>query len=313
MRTASIGSPRCPRASTQVTATLAGFAAGKRACDVSVGQVPRLEIALQISGVAEQVQVTADATVLDMSSTKTATTINSRVIEELPRGRSFNSLLQVAPGVRPEPKAGTAGVGGYQVDGASGSENVFVIDGVDVSDVRRSSLGEKDAIPFEFVQELQVKSGGFDAEFGGALGGVINVVSKSGTDVYRGEVMYQFTGSASTIRQDLERGAEHAGSVVTGNQDPRGYFRRDPDNQTLAEFFQPPEDDYSGSDLRLHPRRPARAQTVCASSWATCRRTIEHRPRRSTSAPAVCAPRPRAVSSTVVSAVSTTRRRRACS
>ncbi len=100
--------------------------------------------------------------------------------EQLPRGRTFNTLLQVAPGVRAESKSGSAGVGGYQFDGASGSENVFIVDGVDVSNIRNASLGVQDAIPFEFVQEVQVKSGGFEAEFGGALGGVVNVISKSG-------------------------------------------------------------------------------------------------------------------------------------
>lgn len=208
-----------------VTATLSGFTASKARVQVGVGQTPRLDFALQVSGVAEQVQVTADATVLDMTSTKTATTITQKMIEELPRGRTFNTLLQVAPGVRMEPKAGTAGVGGYQVDGASGSENVFIVDGVDVSNLRNSSLGTSDAIPFEFLQELQVKSGGFDAEFGGALGGVVNVISKSGTDVFRGDLMYQFTGS----------------SLNTG---PRGTWRRDPLSVTTAEFFEAPEDDY---------------------------------------------------------------------
>ena len=118
-----------------------------------------------------------------MGSSRTATVITSEVIQDLPRGRTFNTLLQLAPGVRPEPKAGSAGVGGYQVDGASGSENVFVVDGVDVSSIRNSSLLAANAIPFEFLTEVQVNSGGFNAEFGGALGGVVNVVSKSGTDV----------------------------------------------------------------------------------------------------------------------------------
>jgi hypothetical protein len=207
-----------------VAASLSGFSTAKARVQVSVGQTPRLDLGLQVSGVAEQVQVTADATVLDMTSTKTATTITQKMIEELPRGRTFNTLLQVAPGVRMEPKSGTAGVGGYQVDGASGSENVFIVDGVDVSNLRNSSLGTADAIPFEFLQELQVKSGGFDAEFGGAMGGVVNVISKSGTDVYRGDVMYQFTGSSL-------------------NEGPRGTWRRDPLNVTQAEFFVAPEDD----------------------------------------------------------------------
>jgi len=216
--------PSLPPGEYTLTATLTGFSRAQSRVEVGVGQTPRLDFALQVGGVAEQVQVTADSQVLDMTSTKTATTISQKVIEQLPRGRTFNTVLQIAPGVRQEPKAGTAGVGGYQVDGASGSENVFVLDGVDVSNIRRASLDTQDAVPFEFVQEIQVKSGGFDAEFGGALGGVVNVVSKSGTDTYRGDALYQFTGSSL-------------------NEGPRGTFRNDPLNVQQAEFFQPPEDD----------------------------------------------------------------------
>jgi hypothetical protein len=217
-----------------VTATLSGFTVAKARVPVTAGAVPRVELALQVSGVAEQVQVTADTSALDMGSSRTATVITAEVIKDLPPGRTFNTLLQLAPGVRPEPKAGSAGVGGYQVDGASGSENVFVVDGVDVSSVRNSSLGAANAIPFEFVTELQVNSGGFNAEYGGALGGVVNVVSKSGTDVFRGEGLYQFSGSS------LNSGI---GNTV-GSSSYRT-FRRNPDNVTEAEFFQAPEDDYT--------------------------------------------------------------------
>jgi Carboxypeptidase regulatory-like domain/TonB-dependent Receptor Plug Domain/TonB dependent receptor len=220
----------------EVSASLSGFSASKARVAVSAGQTPRLDIGLQVEGVAEQVQVTADATVLDMSSSKTATTISEKVIAELPRGRTFNTLLQMAPGVRSEPKSGTAGVGGYQVDGASGSENVFIVDGVDVSNVRRASLDAAGAVPFEFLQEVQVNSGGFSAEYGGALGGVVNVVSKSGTDIYRGEVLYQFSGDA------LNTDAATGNTPATG---PKGTWRRDPLNQAVAEFFKPAEDSYT--------------------------------------------------------------------
>lgn len=210
-----------------VTANMSGFTAAKSPqFGLNVGQTLKIDMALSIGGVTEQVQVSADATVLDLTSSQTATTINAKEIEQLPRGRTFNSLLQMAPGVRAESKAGSAGVGGYQVDGASGSENIFILDGVDVSNLRNSSLGSQDAIPFEFVQQMEVKSGGFEAQFGGALGGVINVVSKSGTDQFRGEVLYQYSGS----------------SMNTG---PRGRYRQNVDNAAEAEFFQPTEDDYS--------------------------------------------------------------------
>ena len=180
--------PALPPGTYQVTAALSGFQTTKsQIVQLSVGQVLRVDVTLPLGGVTEAVQVTAESTVLDVASARTATTLTARVIEELPRGRTFNTLLQLAPGVRAESKSGSVGVGGYQFDGTSGSENVFVVDGVDVSNIRNGSLGVQDAIPFEFVQELQIKSGGFEAEFGGALGGVVNVISKSGSDTFRGE------------------------------------------------------------------------------------------------------------------------------
>ncbi len=219
--------PALPPGDYLVTATLPGFREAKsQIITLSVGQVLKSDLTMALAGVSEDVQVTAGQTVLDVASARTTTTISAKLMEQLPRGRTFNTLLQVAPGVRQEPKAGSAGVGGYQFDGASGSENVFIVDGVDVSNIRNASLGTSDAIPFEFLQEVQVKSGGFEAEFGGALGGVVNVVSKSGTDKYHGEALYQFSGS----------------SLNTG---PRGTFRRDPFDATKAEFFQADEDDYT--------------------------------------------------------------------
>ena len=158
--------PALPPGTYQVTAALSGFQSAKsQIVQLSVGEVLRVDVTLALGGVTEAVQVTAESTVLDVASARTATTLSAKVIEGLPRGRTFNTLLQLAPGVRAETKSGTAGVGGYQFDGTSGSENVFVVDGVDVSNIRNSSLGVQDAIPFEFVQELQIKSGGFEAEY----------------------------------------------------------------------------------------------------------------------------------------------------
>src|SRR5206468_1682084 len=160
-------------------------------------------------------------------SSRTATNITRQQIEDLGKAsRGFNALLNMAPGVRPEVKSGSSGVGGVQVDGASGSENAYYIDGVEVSDLRRGSLRESNAIPFEFVQEIQVKSGGFEAEFGGATGGVINVATRSGTNEYHGSLGVSYTGSGL-------------------NSPDRPFYQRSPLNANLADFFQPKEDDYS--------------------------------------------------------------------
>ena len=233
--------PALPPGTYQVTAALSGFQSAKsQIVQLSVGEVLRVDVTLALGGVTEAVQVTAESTVLDVASARTATTLSAKVIEGLPRGRTFNTLLQLAPGVRAETKSGTAGVGGYQFDGTSGSENVFVVDGVDVSNIRNSSLGVQDAIPFEFVQELQIKSGGFEAEYGGALGGVVNVISKSGTDTFRGEALYQFSGDVlnATPRANSPVAGQTATFVGTG-------YRRDPFNVTQSEFFEPSEDQYT--------------------------------------------------------------------
>ena len=232
--------PALPPGTYQVTAALSGFQTTKsQIVQLSVGQVLRVDVTLPLGGVTEAVQVTAESTVLDVASARTATTLTARVIEELPRGRTFNTLLQLAPGVRAESKSGSVGVGGYQFDGTSGSENVFVVDGVDVSNIRNGSLGVQDAIPFEFVQELQIKSGGFEAEFGGALGGVVNVISKSGSDTFRGEAVYQFTGDSLNGRL---RSTPPAGQAVAATAFVADGFRRDPFNVTQSEFFEAPED-----------------------------------------------------------------------
>ena len=117
----------------------------------------------------ETVTVTSDAIAIDTTDNKIQTNITAQVAELLPKGTNFTSLLQVAPSVRNEPLAG-----GFQVDGASGSENTFIIDGQEVTNFRTGSLNGNNNIPFQFVQKVQIKSSGFEAEFGGASGGVIN-------------------------------------------------------------------------------------------------------------------------------------------
>lgn len=211
---------------------------------VDLGRQITVDFELPAGSVTESVTVTAGAETIDVTSSKTATNISESFIAKTPKGRTFNTVLQVAPGVRFEPKAGSTGgglgsanvtgtgtsgppggVGGYSVDGASGSENSFIIDGVDVSNVRNAALGRESAIPFEFVREVQVKSGGFEAEYGGATGGVINVVTKGGSDSFHGEVAFSFTSAAL-------------------NAAPRGFWQRSPTDATKAEFFQQREDEY---------------------------------------------------------------------
>ncbi len=193
--------------------------------DVRLGSGIVLNTTLSVGQVAEVIEVAESAVSLDTTSSQVTTSITASTFEQLPRGRQYHTLLQMAPGVRYEPKNGNAGVGGFQVDGASGSENAFLIDGVDTSDVRRGSLRAQKSIPLEFVDEIQIKSSGFGAEYGGATGGVVNVVTKGGTNVWHGAVQLQFTSDEMNPR-------------------PRGFWKPLPSDSTKPDFFAPKADDW---------------------------------------------------------------------
>ena len=216
-----------PIGTYQITVAKEGFSTIKQNnVVVNLGSQVDYNPKLVVGQLSQVVEVSESAISLDTTSSRTATNITASQFDNLPKGRSFNTLLQMAPGVRQETKNGNAGVGGYQVDGASGSENSFVIDGVDVSDIRRGSLRAQNAIPLEFVQEIEIKSSGFEAQYGGAAGGVINVATRPGSNEWHGQIMYQFTDDALNPR-------------------PRGWWQRSVASANAAEFFAPKEDSYS--------------------------------------------------------------------
>jgi hypothetical protein len=212
-----------PAGTYTVSASQAGFSnVQKDDIQLQLGRELSLDLALPVGGVTETVNVTAGTEAIDVTSSKTVTNIGEERINLTPKGRGFESILKLAPGVRQEPKAGNEGVGGISVDGASGAENAFILDGVEVTDVRKGQLRRADAIPFEFIREVQIKSGGFEAEYGGATGGVVNVVTKSGSNEFHGEGAFSFTNSAL-------------------NSNFRGYWQIDPTNSARADFYRPNE------------------------------------------------------------------------
>ena len=232
--------PRAPVGTYTVTVTQQGFKTVKTEnIVVQLGNTSSVDFDLPAGQVSESVTVTAGGETIDVTSSKTATNITEKIIENTPKGRTFNTILQYAPGVVFSTLSGSSGggatgtsgnnpaggVGGYSVNGASGSENAFIIDGVEVSNVRNAALGRESAIPFEFVSEIQVQSGGFEAAYGGATGGVINVITKSGTNDYHGEGALMVSGSQL-------------------NSSPRGFWQRTAANQAKGEFFRQREDEY---------------------------------------------------------------------
>jgi len=201
---------------TVSTAAGAGFGGAKyENVAVQIGNTTNLDIQVK-PGVDAVVNVndSTDAPV-DVTASQIQTNVNAQKIELLPKGVDFTSVLKTVPGTRAETNAG-----GFSVDGASGSENVFVIDGQEVTNFRTGTLNGNNAIPTQFVQEVQVKSSGFDAEFGGATGGVINVVTKGGGNDFRGEFGLAFNAAQlrGANRPSLVRFTEQPGNSTTFRQ-----------------------------------------------------------------------------------------------
>jgi hypothetical protein len=185
------------------TAEASGFAAARyENVQVTLGRTAKLNIQLTTGTTAVVVDVASSEQTLDTTGSEISTSVTARKIELLPKGVDFTSILKAVPGTRPDPIAG-----GFTVDGATNSENTFVIDGQEVTNYRNAGVNNNNMVPFQLVQEVQVKSSGFEAEYGGATGGVINVATKGGSNDLHGEAGMQFTASKlnGNARPTLQR------------------------------------------------------------------------------------------------------------
>jgi outer membrane receptor protein involved in Fe transport len=168
-----------------LTVTATGFRTYRQnGIDLAVGRLPNIEVQLQVGGVAETVEVSGTAPIVDVTQSKVAVTVEHQILDEIPKGRSFQSVIPFAPGARQEPLQGTTN--GFQIDGASDSENVFLIDGVNTTNIQHGGVGKN--FQMDFVDEVQIKTSSFEAEYGGALGGVINAVPMRGSNSWHGAV-----------------------------------------------------------------------------------------------------------------------------
>lgn len=184
---------RVPTGRYKVTVgAISGFAETTIDAQVVVEKTTVADVTLGITAAVNTVEVTSDplGVVVDSTDSKVQTNITAELIDRLPLGTSFTSALKVSPGTNFSPLTG-----GFTVDGASKAENTFVLDGQEVTSYRYGTLDGVQNIPTALVKEVQIKTGGFEAEHGGASGGVISVVTKSGTDELHGEFGAQFATS----------------------------------------------------------------------------------------------------------------------
>ena len=171
---------------------LAGFSVVERT-DILVllGRTFQLDAQLSVGALTETVQVVGETPLIDQRNTLIAHNVNAEEFDRMPKGRSFQSIALTAPSVN----SGEI-EGGFQVNGASGAENSFTVDGIVTNSLVNG--GSRQNTVFEYLQEVQVKTSGISAEYGGALGGVLSAVTKSGGNTFRGETHYYFEGNALT-------------------------------------------------------------------------------------------------------------------
>jgi hypothetical protein len=176
--------------------TAAGMSATATNFSLAPGDLPTYNIKLSISAATTVVDVTADVALVDVTQTKVETVIDNVTLQQIPTGRSFQSVIPFAPGARQEPlqSMNSNRLNGFQIDGASNGKNVYASEGLNITSVVGGGVGVQ--VPMEFVQDVQVKSSSFEAEYGGALGGVINVIQQRGSSNWHGSFLGYYKSSA---------------------------------------------------------------------------------------------------------------------
>ena len=160
---------------------------------------------------------------VDVYSTETATNINREELARMPVDQTLSSVALLAPGVI----GGNSSFGGISFGGSSVAENSVFINGLNVTDFyRRQSFS---TAPFAFFQEFQVKTGGYSVEFGRSTGGVLNAVTRRGSNEFQGGVQMTFEPAAwrSEAEDHVFNGVDGDGTAVSAT------YRAEHDRQSF--------------------------------------------------------------------------------
>jgi hypothetical protein len=154
---------------------------------LTVGQVANLPVNLQLAGVTAEVTVTGDAQLVETSRISVATTVDQMRIDNLPiNGRNYINFTLTNSQVARDtaPSIGAAPTSGLNVGGQRARANLVNVDGADAID--NSVNGVRSTVSQEAVQEFQIITNGYAPEYGRASGGVVNIITRSGTDDFHG-------------------------------------------------------------------------------------------------------------------------------
>jgi len=169
---------------------------------VSVGQTTPIELTLRVASVSETVTVTGESPIVDMTSKEVGGNITARELVELPSiNRNFIGFVGLLPGIIPTISTESFGSDSVNVNGLDARNNNYLLDGANNNDdAIGQRAGTQARTPLESIQEFQVLTNQFDAEFGRTNGAVINAVTKQGTNTLRGSVFSYFQDAGLTKR-----------------------------------------------------------------------------------------------------------------
>ena len=185
-----------PTGAYEIKADAPGFATTTvQGIEVGVDQIRTIDLTLRVGAKAEVVNVEADASLTQTESSKVGEIIDNRKVEDLPlNGRDFAQLARLSPGVAVSgggggQQGGEGNVSGFSSNGQRSTSNNFLVDGVDNNNY---FAGEAAQLPsIDSIQEFEVQTNTFAAEYGRNSGSVVNLVTKSGTNRLHGSA-YEF-------------------------------------------------------------------------------------------------------------------------
>ena len=183
----------------KITADLSGFKKFTRE-DVTLvlGSTQTVDLRLEVGGLTESVTVSEEAPPVDLTSTKVGGNVESKQLLELPSAtRNFIGFIAMIPGIQYNPS--DQGSDSISINGQSNNQVTFVLDGGNNTDDNSASAsGAQARAPLETVEEFQVQTNQFDVEFGRTTGGVVNAITKRGTNTFHGSGFGYLTNASMT-------------------------------------------------------------------------------------------------------------------
>jgi Carboxypeptidase regulatory-like domain/TonB-dependent Receptor Plug Domain len=191
--------PGLPPGTYTVRASLKAFTTVEKTARVSLNFLATADFILEPS-LEESVVVSGETPTIDLQSAATGTTYPATVLRRIAIIRNYADIVRLQPGVQPDTAATQGRAAPLAIYGSTSIENLYLIDGVNTNDIKQSFQGT--VLPPESIEEVEVKTGGYGAEYGHAIGGIINAVTRSGGNTFHGDAFgyYNSPGMRADVK-----------------------------------------------------------------------------------------------------------------